>query len=1049
MSEFTAILTGVLSPDKTTRTECETRLNELLATNPPSVALGFTEAMLTGDDTTSSLAAVLFRKKIVDTETFAKFDGATQTTLLSTLVSLITPARSLSFMKKIGDILTNIANTSEWSNDFFNLVVGWGAVTELKELTLYLMEISVEFPKLLTILEANTDNVVTMLIGFMNDPNKETVLSAVNTLTSLLSGLTEEAKVMKYATLAPTLIQALTTTTTGEKLKATLASIADLTEAYPRFWKEVVPGFVKTMTTIATAQIDTDTRSAAVEVLVTFVQRAPGMAKKDNAVVIEICQAAMNLTYEIDFKEDMQGWTEDETDLSVTNNDPYSLGKDLLSKAAKFLECNNVLPFFMQTIPTFLKETDWVKQHTALLTIGFIAEGCHERFNDNLPELITLLTPFATSTNPRLQWAYSTTIGLLCSEFEPRIQCDFHTQIIPSLLTILTTTTNVKVQTQAVSALVNFTRGVLTEDNTDTSPVTTYATDILKTLATLLQNTGSFKLMSETLGAISTTATAMEEMFAPFYAEFMPALKNLVTMTFTTPEQQEVRANCVRCMGHCVESISDAPGTYLDDVKGIMTGLVTLKQTLDSEDPTALAINEVVSQFADCLKQDFMPYMQIFMPDLLQKAQATVDMAFTDAEVDLPAGMNAVSFDMKGQGTKQLAVNTTVLQHKIKACRIMYDLVSSLKIAFTPFVEATLAAMTPLFTYTFSEDIRKYSTKTVVAIVISQETMTAEGLLRMITPVFVQALTSPKASPNDIKRTVKGLQACLEYVQNKAVIGLATANEIAATTATCVKNVFERKVARKTEMKEFNDPELYTDEIEGLKEEDEVDDKILSGVMEVVGMLLKGFKKEFQTTFLNYFKGLYGEIFFKENATDNEILSAICIFDDYVENTQDLLWTNNSSPILEQMLKFATHKNANIRQSAVFGLGVCAQAVDAATFTPFLTKALENIKTVLADPKSRTEEYTIATDCAVGALGKIAIFHNNTLIEDWLNYLPIKAEMEEAQMVHNLFFSHFDMVKTMPRTQTIITELATLAKTEQVLDTMSQTMLSQLINNSA
>lgn len=1046
MSDFNTILSGVLNPDKTVRTNSETQITEMLAASPQSLSLHFLSSMSAADDSIASLSAVLYRKKIVETSIFLQFDESTKSSTLSTLIALVVPGRSQSFLKKVGDILANIANTAEYSTQFFTLCVTWGASADLKELSLYLMEISVEFPKLLSVIEENSDNVVSLLTGYFNDTNRETVLSAVNTLAALLSRLEDENKAMKYCGLAAPMIQALVSTTTGEKLKVTLSSLADLTEAFPRFWKDCSSVFVKALTTIATAQIDSDTRSAAVEVLVTFIQRAPGILKKDKEAVIEICQTAMNLTYEIDYKEELDEWTKDETDLSVTNNDPYSLGKDLLSKSAKFLDPANVLPFYLQAIPTFLKDSDWVKQHTALLTVGFIAEGCHDKFQENLHEILSMITPFATSHFPRLQWAYSTTIALLSSEFEPSIQSSFHIMIVPSLLNIITSTTNIKVQTQAVSALVNFTRGVLSEedDEFDATPVLTYADQTLRTLALLLQNTQSYRLMSQTLGAISTTATAMEEQFAPYYSEFMPALKNLVTLAFTTPEQQEVRANCIRCMGHCVESISENPAGHLEDVKTIMNGLVNLKASLDSDDPTTLAVNEVVSQFSDCLKTEFLPYMEVFIPDLLIKAEAKVDMVYTDAEVEMPSGMKAVNFDIKGQGSKQLAVNTTVLQHKIKSCRIIYDLVSSLKTAFAPYVEATLRIMIPLFSYTYNGDIRKYSMKTVVAIFLSQDSQASETLLRVLTPAFIQNLTSPKSSPEDMKRTLKSLQACLEHTQNKAVIGLAAANEIALNSATCVSNVFGRKSQRKTELDSFQDPDMYADEIEAITEEEEIDDKILSGVMEVVGMLLKGFKKEFQATFLQYFKNLYGEIFTKEGATENEILAAICIFDDYVENTQDLMWTGNTSPILEQMVKFAYHKNANIRQSAVFGLGVCAQAIDSNTFSPFLAKTLEMVRNVLKDPKARTEDYTVATDCAVGALGKLALLHNNGLIEEWLNYLPIKAEVEEAQSVHKMFFTHFDKVKVFPRCQTILAEMKTIK--DEMIDKETLSTFGQLIN---
>ena len=1045
MSDFTNLLSGVLNPDKAIRSESETKISDLLTTSPQTLAAHLLASMSTPDESISSLSAVLFRKKIVDTGSFAQFDSQFKSSSLTELVSLVSAGKSLSYLKKIGDILANIASNDDWSTQFFSLSISWGATPGLKELSLYLMEISVEFPKLQKIVEQYSDNIVSMLTGFFTDPNVETILSAVNTLAAMLTGIQEEAKVMKYAHCAAPMIQALVSTTTGERLKVTLTSVADLTEAYPRFWKDVAGPFVKVMTTIANSQLDSDTRSAAVEVLVTFIQRAPGIVKKDNTVVVDICQTAMQLTYDVDYKEELDEWTKDMTDLSVTNNDTYSLGKDLLSKSATFLEAANVLPFYLQTIPTWLKDSDWVKQHTALLTVGFIAEGCHDRFKENMHEILSMISPFATATNVRLQWAYLTTVALLCSEFEPDIQSSFSSVIMPSLLNIMTTSSNVKVTIQAVSALVNFTRGVLAdEEDFEPAPVVTYSQTTLKTLAGLLTNTASPKLMSETLAAISITSTAMEELFAPYYAEFMPVLKTLVTQSFDTPQQKEVRANCVRCMGNCVESISENPGSNLDDVKTVMNGLMALKGTLDSDDPTSLAINEVISQFSDCLKSDFLPYMEVVMPELLSRASATVDIGFTDAETELPTGMNSVTFDLKGQGSKQIAVNTTVLQHKIKACKILFDLVSSLKSSYAPYARTTLDLMIPLFSYTFNKEIRKYSIKTVVAVFNSFDPVTAETLLPVLAPAFIQNMASEKSSPQDIKRTVKSLTACLEHVPNKAVIGLAAANEISMTAASCVKQVFDRKTQRKVEMKGFEDPDLYTDEMEAIKEEEEIDDKIMSGVMELVGNLLKGFKREFQSTFLQYFKNLYGEVFTSATATENEILAAICIFDDYVENTQDLMWTNSTSPILQQMLKYSHHKNANIRQSAVYGLGVCAQSTDSNTFTPFFNETLKQVRAVLADAKSRSEEYTIATDCAVGSFGKLALFHNSTLLEEWVNYLPIKAEVEEAQTVHKMFLRNFDKVKGFERSLVVVNELKTIM--DELLDSEGLNLLTALIN---
>ncbi|CAG9321782.1 unnamed protein product [Blepharisma stoltei] len=1060
MSDFFTVLSGVLSADKDTRTQSEAAFTTLMTSSPTETALQLVNAM-GAEETIASLSIVLFRKKVIDTGVYTTFTDAIKAQIRTSMIALVTPTHTTTYLKKLGDVLTNLANTDGWVNEFFGYIAAWEKVEELKEFSLYLLELAVEFPKLMDTLQQNAASVIELLGSSLQHSNPTVVLSGLNSLASFLSGLTDETQVLKFAYTASPMLTVFTTVLSQpelnvDKVKNTLTCLAELTETFPRFWKETLTQLTTVMTTISNStQLDNEIRSGSVEVLVTLTQKAPGMIKKTAGVIEEIMKTALQLTYEVDNVNDIEAWTTDDTDENVTTNEPFSLGKDLLNKASYSLGAETVLPYFMTTIPTLINSAEWTHQHTGLLALGLIANGCHEQFEKNLNEILTMILPFVSSANPRLQWATATTLGLLCTEFEPTIETAHHARLIPAMLTLMTSSTNVKVQTRGTSALVNYTRGLLAEDDVDPAEsLTQYASTVLQTLATLLQQavtTNNYTLMLEVLNAISTTASALQSAFAPYYNQFMPALKTLVTIPTTTTQQQEIRATCIRCIGYMIESISEVPENYTEDAKSIMNGLVQLKSSLDSEDPATLAINEVISNFADCLKEQFEPYMHVFMPELLTRAQANVDITFTDADEgqDLAPGMNAVTFDMKGEGKKQLAINTTALQHKIKACRILYDLVSSMGKAFAPYIEQTISTLTPLFAYAYNADIRKYSIRTVACTVgATKDTFQAEALLRVLFPLFTTTLQGTHLSPEDIKRILKALLFVLESVENVAVVGLGYANELAQTLSNQTKAVFTRKVERSTEIQKYTDPELYSEELEVLNEEETTDNKILRTTMEVVGKLLKNFRKEFQATFLTCFKDMYAQLFFKEKATDEELLSAICIFDDYVEFTQDLMWDSGRSRLTEQMLKFANHKNADIRQSAVYGVGVCAQTVDQATFAPYVNSAVEAVRTIINDGKARSDEYNVATDCAVGALGKLAIFQRNDLIEEWLNNLPIKAEPEEAQNVHRLFLNNFANLKNYPRSMTVVQELSRLVReepTSEVLDKTEIEVLSQII----
>ena len=146
-------------------------------------------------------------------------------------------------------------------------------------------------------------------------------------------------------------------------------------------------------------------------------------------------------------------------------------------------------------------------------------------------------------------------------------------------------------------------------------------------------------LLEETLKAISIIASALQAEFAPYYNNFMGALKQLIQMQATTVQQMEVRAHAIRCVGHSISSVSDLAAEYAQDAVTILQGLIALKGQLGQEDPASLAIFEVVSSFAGMLKQDFWPYMENFLPEILANAASDVDIQLMDVEPENPKNL--------------------------------------------------------------------------------------------------------------------------------------------------------------------------------------------------------------------------------------------------------------------------------------------------------------------------------------------------------------------------------------------------------------------------
>jgi len=107
-------------------------------------------------------------------------------------------------------------------------------------------------------------------------------------------------------------------------------------------------------------------------------------------------------------------------------------------------------------------------------------------------------------------------------------------------------------------------------------------------------------------------------------------------------------------------------------------------------------------------------------------------------------------------------------------------------------------------------------------------------------------------------------------------------------------------------------------------------------------------------------------------------------------------------------------QNVDVRQSALFGLGACAQAAGL-SFASQIPVALGALIAAIEEQGSRDGEMESATDNAISSVGRIIngfgdllaqinnpSYHLSQLMPLWLSWLPIMADEEEAQFVHSL-----------------------------------------------
>lgn len=74
--------------------------------------------------------------------------------------------------------------------------------------------------------------------------------------------------------------------------------------------------------------------------------------------------------------------------------------------------------------------------------------------------------------------------------------------------------------------------------------------------------------------------------------------------------------------------------------------------------------------------------------------------------------IDTVTILVRGFGHMKLGINTSAVEDKVTACRMIYEYVSELKELFYPYVEKVASVVIPLVSWKYSEDVRSVAALT-------------------------------------------------------------------------------------------------------------------------------------------------------------------------------------------------------------------------------------------------------------------------------------------------------------------------------------------------
>ncbi|KAG6679553.1 hypothetical protein I3842_14G138000 [Carya illinoinensis] len=1010
-ASFEILISHLMSTSNELRSQAESLFNLCKQTDPDALTLKLAHLLQSSPHVEArAMSAILLRKQLTrdDSYLWPRLTASTHSSLKSTLLSCVQREDSKSISKKLCDTVSELASGILPDN-------GW------PELLPFMFQcVSSHSPKL----QESAFLIFAQLSQYIGDtlaphiknlhdvflrclttsPSSDVKIAALNAAINFIQCLSNSADRDRFQDLLPAMMTTLTEAlNNGNEATAqeALELLIELAGTEPRFLRRQLVEVVGSMLQIAEADaLEEGTRHLAIEFVITLAEareRAPGMMRKLPQFISRLFSILMKMLLDV---EDDPAWhsaESEEEDAGETSN--YGVSQECLDRLSISLGGNTIVPVASEQLPAYLAAPEWQKHHAALIALAQIAEGCSKVMIKNLDHVVAMVLNSFQDPHPRVRWAAINAIGQLSTDLGPDLQVQYHAQVLPALAAAMDDFQNPRVQAHAASAVLNF------SENCTPDILTPYLDGIVSKLLVLLQN-GKQMVQEGALTALASVADSAQEHFQKYYDAVMPYLK-VILVNATDKSNRMLRAKSMECIS--LVGMAVGKDKFRDDAKQVMEVLMSLQGSqLETDDPTTSYMLQAWARLCKCLGQDFLPYMNVVMPPLLQSAQLKPDVTITSADSDNDIeDSDDESMETITLGDKRIGIKTSVLEEKATACNMLCCYADELKEGFFPWIDQVAPTMVPLLKFYFHEEVRKAAVSAMPELLHSAKLALEKGqaqgrnesYLKQLSDYIIPALVEALHKEPDTEISASMLDSINECLQ---ISGPLLDESQVRSIVKEIKQVITASSSRKRERAERTKAEDFdAEEGELIKEENEQEEEVFDQVGEILGTLIKTFKASFLPFFdelSSYLTPMWGK-----DKTPEERRIAICIFDDVAEQCREaaLKYYDTFLPFL---LEACNDENPDVRQAAVYGLGVCAE-FGGSVFKPLVGEALSRLNIVIRHPNAVEPDNVMAYDNAVSALGKICQFHRDSIdsaqvVPAWLNCLPIKGDLIEAKVVH-------------------------------------------------
>jgi len=956
MLQVEQMLCGCLSADNATRKQAEAALNSGLEQNPTGAASGFMKVICESQNVPArNMATVLLRKKFVqNAERFQKLGPEFRKQCRHQLLVRFTAETDKKTQHHLCDLIVEIATFSlpEWPDLLGFLVKAVSSNQKIASALYVLGDLVTNLHKDMS--QQDLSQMIQLAGSAFDNPALEVQLEALKCFGKIVIFADDlnpyRMVVDKLLTLLSSQIQS------GDTLnsQAVLQVFVDIAQEKAEFFQGKLEALSDIMGKLAMSnELDEDVRMLALEVLVSVLEKAPQLCRKNQPYLQLLTKISLQMMLVVE--DDRDEWNEQYSN-NVDESPCFDAGQVALNRMAEMINTKKFLPILMPNIEQLFGQQQWTCKHAAIIAVAQTCELLADK-QQYKEEIIGRIINLAQDPHHRVRYAAIHCLGIMCSDFGKKFVNKWHNQVLECFLHGMDDTNNPRLQANAAICVVNLAEKV------PTKLLRPNLEKLLHKLFTLLNQNNIKKYVQENaLTAIAEIAENAEAEFKKFYGTFVTPLIGILRNA-TNADYLDLRLEALRCLSYI----------------GVAVG----PEMFGKEAVTAMEISIPI------IKTDGVEVMRILnswrrifrtMQDDAAKflpAVAEVVFALASQEVKLKAGEWDSDDENVDYNERDIPVNATRVEEKVSAINLIYSMAKYSHGAFAPLIEKSAQIILPLIEEPVDDTIQEAAAEACPGMVeclwdqYKKNQQPPLNIVQLLHSTILKKVINQmplEDSPDCLCAFAICIEKCIKLAPE---LTLQTCDEnllkdITGALLTCLKESAERMGTRHREMQK---PDADEEDIDRLKQENEQESQLSTHISDAIGSLVSVYKERYLPYLSNSMDAL--AYMLGNQGLDIQKRAALYIFCDVIEHCPPASYQQMLEFLRTNFVSCAQNKDSAVRQAGLYGLGMLIEKIGSGAGLPLM----EVVKLCFAqykDPKLvEQEDQEDVQDNASMAVGRI------------------------------------------------------------------------------